>query len=123
MKRKSKLSSDVKNLVLAKAKQYITPLEKEIEADDDSDEEERKELRKATEADKERKREKRKLKKLKRKEARDRSKKKDNSEAKKLAINYLHLWNSAREMWSFRKKQQYWLLNNAYDVDNVSYVK
>ena len=121
MKSKSKLGSDVRSLVLAKAKLHMKPVEKEEMIVEDSDEEEKKELRKASDADKERKREKMRLKRLKKQEARERSKKKDSSESKKLAINYLHVWNSARDMWSFKKKQQYWLLNNLYDASNVSY--
>lgn len=121
MNSKSKLSSDVRSLVLAKAKLYMKPVEKEkMIAEDSSDEEEKKELRKATEADKERKRAKMRLKRQKKREAREKSKKKDLSDAKKQAINYLHLWNSAKDMWSFKKKQQYWLLNNLYDVNCVS---
>lgn len=121
MNPKSKLSSDVRSLVLAKAKLYMKPAEiEEAIAEDSSDEEEKKELRKATEADKERKRAKMRLKKQKKREARAKSKKKDLSDAKKDAINYLHLWNSARDMWSFKKMQQHWLLNNVYDVNSVS---
>lgn len=123
MKSKSKLGSDIRSLVLAKAKLHMKPIEKEEIVDEDSDEEEKRELRKATEADKERKREKMRLKRQKKREAREKSKKKDLSEAKKLAVNYLHMWNSARDMWSFKKKQQYWLLDNIYDVNNVSYLK
>lgn len=121
MNSKSKLSSDVRNLVLAKAKLYMKPVEKEeMMAEDSSDEEEKKELRKATEADKERKRAKMRLKKQKKREAREKSKKKDLSDAKKHAVNYLHMWNSAKDMWSFKKKQQCWLLNNLFDVNSVS---
>lgn len=119
MKTKSKLHADIKSLVLAKAHQYAKPIKK----DDSSDEEESSSahLRKATEGDKERKREKMLLKRQRKKEAREKSVKKDISEAKTLAINYLHLWNSSKESWSFKKNLQSWLLKNIFSVDNVSY--
>lgn len=120
MKTKAKHVIDVKSLVLAKAQAYIKPLEKSNLTSESSHQEEKKELRKATEADKERKREKVRLKKQLKRQAREKSKKKDVSEAKKLAINYLHIWNSAKYMWAFKKKMQFWLLSNIYDVDSVS---
>lgn len=119
MNPKSKLSADIKNLVLAKAHAYMKPVSNKslrVVAHED----ETKQLRKASEADKERKREKVRQKKKIKRDARERSKMKDVSEAKSLAINYLYLWNSARDMWTFKKKQQFWLLNNIFNVKNIS---
>lgn len=31
------------------------------------------------------------------------------------AAQYLELWNSQRDKWTFRKKTQYWLLQNMFD--------
>ncbi|GFU33561.1 uncharacterized protein NPIL_226011 [Nephila pilipes] len=119
MKAKSKVASDIKSLVLARAKIYTKE-----KPDTDSHEEEiqksTKPLRKATEADKARKREKMRLKRQMKREAKLRSRKKDPEIAQAAAINYLRLWNSSRESWSFKKKQQYWLLNNAFDTDCIS---
>ncbi|KAF8793646.1 uncharacterized protein C7orf50 homolog [Argiope bruennichi] len=121
MKVKSKIATDIKSLVLAKAKIYARnkPESKAAAADDDS-EDDSKNVQKVSEAEKERKREKMRLKKQKKKEARTKSLKKDTDEAKNAAINYLHEWNSSRESWSFKKKQQCWLLKNLFNTDNIS---
>ena len=39
--------------------------------------------------------------------------------AQEVALDYLHLWNTDRKLWSFRKKTQYWLLQNLYDKKQV----
>lgn len=39
--------------------------------------------------------------------------------AQEVALEYLHLWNTDRKQWSFRKKAQYWLLQNLYDKKQV----
>lgn len=39
--------------------------------------------------------------------------------AQEVALEYLHLWNTDRKRWSFRKKTQYWLLQNMYDKRQV----
>ena len=36
------------------------------------------------------------------------------------ALEYLQLWKEERERWSFKKKTQYWLLQNMYDRTKVS---
>ena len=36
------------------------------------------------------------------------------------ALEYLRLWKEERERWSFKKKTQYWLLQNMYDRTKVS---
>lgn len=38
---------------------------------------------------------------------------------KEAAAEYLLLWDSHREKWSFKKKTQYWLLQNMYDTQKV----
>lgn len=38
---------------------------------------------------------------------------------KEAAAQYLTLWNSRRDRWTFRKKTQYWLLQNMYDKKEV----
>ncbi|GFW52694.1 uncharacterized protein TNCV_2392741 [Trichonephila clavipes] len=102
----------------------FSSITKDIFRDEDEVQEEKqvdtKPKRKATEADQERKREKRRLKKQQLIEARLRSVPKDTAVAKAEAINYLHQWNSSRELWHFKKKQQYWLLKNAFDTDSIS---
>ena len=35
------------------------------------------------------------------------------------ALEYLRLWKEDRERWSFKKKTQYWLLQNMYDRTKV----
>ena len=35
------------------------------------------------------------------------------------ALDYLRLWKEERERWSFKKKTQYWLLQNMYDRTKV----
>lgn len=35
------------------------------------------------------------------------------------ALDYLHLWSAERERWAFKKKTQYWLLQNMYDKRQV----
>ena len=35
------------------------------------------------------------------------------------ALEYVKLWNSNREHWSFKKKYQIWLLKNMYDKSKV----
>ena len=37
------------------------------------------------------------------------------------ALEYLRLWKEERERWSFKKKTQYWLLQNMYDRTKVGY--
>ena len=37
------------------------------------------------------------------------------------ALEYLRLWKKERERWSFKKKTQYWLLQNMYDRTKVGY--
>lgn len=39
---------------------------------------------------------------------------------KMAAMEYLHLWEEDRTRWSFKKKVQYWLLQNMYDKHQVS---
>ena len=36
------------------------------------------------------------------------------------AADYLGLWSQSRDQWSFRKKTQYWLLQNMYDKKKVN---
>lgn len=36
-----------------------------------------------------------------------------------VALSYLHQWKQDREAWSFKKKPQYWLLNNFYNKAQV----
>ena len=36
------------------------------------------------------------------------------------ALEYLYLWEGDREAWSFKKKLQFWLLNNMYDKKQVN---
>lgn len=36
------------------------------------------------------------------------------------AAEYLGLWNGNRKKWSFKKKTQYWLLQNMYDKKKAS---
>lgn len=36
------------------------------------------------------------------------------------ALEYLQLWREEREKWSFKKKIQYWLLQNMYDRTKAS---
>ena len=36
------------------------------------------------------------------------------------ALEYLRLWKEERERWSFKKKTQYWLLQNMYEITKVS---
>ncbi len=36
------------------------------------------------------------------------------------ALDYLRQWDTDRQLWSFKKKLQYWLLNNMYDKKQVS---
>ena len=36
------------------------------------------------------------------------------------ALEYLRLWKEERESWSFKKKTQYWLLQNIYDRTKVN---
>ena len=36
------------------------------------------------------------------------------------ALEYLRLWKEERERWSFKKKTQYWLLQNMYERTKVS---
>ena len=38
------------------------------------------------------------------------------------ALEYLCLWKEEREKWSFKKKTQYWLLQNMYDRTKVSLI-
>lgn len=38
---------------------------------------------------------------------------------KMAAMEYLHLWEEDRTRWSFKKKVQYWLLQNMYDKHQV----
>ncbi|GFQ97780.1 uncharacterized protein TNCT_538441 [Trichonephila clavata] len=102
----------------------LSSIKKDIFRDEDEVQEEKPvdtmPKRKATEADQERKREKRRLKKKLLIEARLRSVQKDTAVAKTEAIDYLHQWNSSREFWHFKKKQQYWLLKNAFDTNSIS---
>ena len=39
---------------------------------------------------------------------------------KETAMEYLHSWDKNRSSWSFKKKMQYWLLQNMYEKDQVS---
>ncbi len=41
-------------------------------------------------------------------------------EVKECAIEYLRLWDENKKKWSFRKKPQYWLLQNMYQKSMVS---
>ena len=43
----------------------------------------------------------------------------DPSSRKEVALHYLHLWHKDREKWCFRKKPQFWLLQNMYDKTQV----
>jgi len=38
---------------------------------------------------------------------------------KRVAAEYLVLWSTKRDCWSFKKKTQYWLLQNMYDKKKV----
>ena len=38
---------------------------------------------------------------------------------KEAALQYLHLWDNNRSCWCFRKKAQFWLLQNMYEEDQV----
>lgn len=38
---------------------------------------------------------------------------------KEAASQYLQLWNSNRDKWTFKKKTQYWLLQNMFDKKKV----
>lgn len=38
----------------------------------------------------------------------------------KEALDYLKSWHSDKESWSFKKKAQYWLLQNAYKKEMIS---
>lgn len=38
------------------------------------------------------------------------------------AAEYLVLWETDRRKWSFKKKTQYWLLQNMYDKKKVLYI-
>jgi len=38
------------------------------------------------------------------------------------ALEYLHLWEDERSSWCFKKKAQFWLLQNMYEEDQVSCV-
>ncbi|GFY66013.1 uncharacterized protein TNIN_101031 [Trichonephila inaurata madagascariensis] len=113
-----------KRLKKQKIEARFSSIKKDIFRDEDEVQEEKQvdtmPKRKATEADQERKREKRRLKKQQLIEARLRSVQKDTAVAKAEAINYLHLWNSSRELWHFKKKQQHWLLKKAFDTDSIS---
>ena len=35
------------------------------------------------------------------------------------ALQYLHLWDNNRSRWCFKKKAQFWLLQNMYEEDKV----
>lgn len=39
---------------------------------------------------------------------------------REIALDYLRQWDSDRSKWAFRKKSQYWLLQNACDKSQVS---
>lgn len=39
--------------------------------------------------------------------------------SKEAAAQYLTLWNSQRDKWTFKKKTQYWLLQNMFDKKKV----
>ncbi len=41
-------------------------------------------------------------------------------EVKECALEYLRLWDENQKKWSFRKKPQYWLLQNMYQKSTVS---
>lgn len=43
-----------------------------------------------------------------------------NLKKQKLALKYLKTWKKKREIWSFRKNQQTWLLKNVYDEDKIN---
>ncbi|GBL99364.1 hypothetical protein AVEN_206780-1 [Araneus ventricosus] len=113
------MATDIKSLVLAKAKIYARN-KPDSGADENDSEDDTKNVQKVSEAEKERKREKMRLKKQKKREARTKTLKKDTDETKNAAINYLHEWNSSRESWCFKKKQQCWLLKNVFDTDSIS---
>ncbi|KAG8178623.1 hypothetical protein JTE90_016285 [Oedothorax gibbosus] len=117
---KPQKATDIKSLILARSKEYIKNASKVDSSSEDDEIESGVNLRKATEQDKEKKREKRRLKKQKKKEAREKSQKKDDEVAKTEAVAYLRLWNDSRETWCFKKKLQFWLLNNAFDTDSIS---
>ena len=36
------------------------------------------------------------------------------------ALQYLHVWEDERSSWCFKKKAQFWLLQNMYEEDQVS---
>ncbi len=38
---------------------------------------------------------------------------------KEFALEYLRLWNEEKKKWSFKKKTQFWLLQNMYRKSNV----
>ncbi|XP_042906861.1 cholesin isoform X2 [Parasteatoda tepidariorum] len=114
MKTKSKIHTDIKNLVLAKAHQYTRPVQKAESSEEEDDPADLLQIA----AEKERKKEKMRLKKQRKKEAREKSVKKDVSEARKLAIDYLHSWNSSRETWTFKKNLQTWLLKNIFSTED-----
>lgn len=122
MKTKSKIATDIKSLVLAKAHAYARNATKLESSSEDSEAEGGPNLRKATEADKEKKREKRRAKKQRIRDARKKSVKKDDEVAKTDAVAYLKMWSTNREAWCFKKKLQCWLLNNAFSTDNVSFL-
>ncbi|XP_015929049.1 cholesin isoform X3 [Parasteatoda tepidariorum] len=115
MKTKSKIHTDIKNLVLAKAHQYTRPVQKAESSEEEDDPADLLQIA----AEKERKKEKMRLKKQRKKEAREKSVKKDVSEARKLAIDYLHSWNSSRETWTFKKNLQTWLLKNIFSTEDI----
>ena len=39
-----------------------------------------------------------------------------------VALSYLRQWKEDREVWSFKKKPQYWLLNNFYSKAQVLHI-
>ena len=45
---------------------------------------------------------------------------KQSSVSQESALEYLRLWKEEREKWAFKKKTQYWLLQNMYDRTKVS---
>ncbi len=51
------------------------------------------------------------------------SKKETSGVDKWVALNYLSVWDTNRERWSFKKKVQYWLLQNMYNKDEVGFPK
>ena len=42
---------------------------------------------------------------------------------RQVALSYLRQWKEDREVWSFKKKPQYWLLNNFYSKAQVLYYR